>query len=490
MNNPKAGLMTFGDAREHEWNNLFRALTEPRHRKIIQYLEGLPVELSSFEAVARTKDQIDAQIDQLKTLGVEAFIVHLPCWTSPNLVVRGVQRMGLPTILISNKHPATHGTVGLLGAGGALDQVGYPHLRFRAGFEDEVIAQRTLPFLRAASAVARLRGQVFGMFGGRSLGIDTGSIDAMQWRRQFGVDVEHIDQLEIVRRAEQIGQTNAFVKQGEEMVTWLEKTTASVDYDGEKLTPQTLGFQARCYLATRQIIADLGLDFVAIKCMPDMTNHYAPQCLSAAFLPAPYDATGAKRPTPMACEADGDGALTMQFLGLISGGKPTFFGDMSYLDEENHMIYIPNCGAMCSWYAARGGHAETAAGAAEIDLSNIELRPTFRPSGGATVYFKAAPGPVTLARLFRRNGQYTMAILQGEAVELSAQAYETFVKARGKHQLPTMFVRADLDFDDLVSQFGSNHVSGVAGDYVQELLHVCALCDIQPLVFGEKRQER
>jgi len=471
MSDPKAGLMTFGDAREHEWNNLFRGLTEPRHKSIIEYFQNLPIELCYFEAVARTKDQIDTQIDELKALGVEALIVHLPCWTSPNLVVRGVQRMGLPTILVSNKHPGTHGTVGLLGAGGALDQIGYPHLRFRGDFEGKTIAERALPFLRAASAVARLKGQVFGQFGGRSLGIDTGTIDAMQWRREFGVDVEHIDQLEIVRRAEALSEDA-----GVEMVDWLEKTAASVVYDGARLTPEKLGFQSRCYLATKEIIAELGLDFVAIKCMPDMTNHYAPQCISAALLPAPYDVDGEKAPVPMACEADGDGALTMQILTLVSGGTPTAFGDMSYLDEANSIIYMPNCGAMCSWYAARGGKAE-------IDLANIELRPSFRPAGGATVYFKAAPGPVTLARLYRRDGQYVMAIIPGEAIEPSAGDYETFVKARGSHQLPTMFVRVNLDFDELVSEFGSNHVSGVAGNYVQELLHVCDMYGIPPVVF-------
>ena len=132
MNKPRVALMTFGDAREHEWNHLFRDLTEPRHKQIVEYFEKLPVELQNFVAVARTKEQIDSQVDQLKARGVEAFVVHLPCWTIPNLVVRGVQRMGLPTVLISNKHPETHGTVGLLGAGGALDQIGYPHLRFRA----------------------------------------------------------------------------------------------------------------------------------------------------------------------------------------------------------------------------------------------------------------------------------------------------------------------------------------------------------------------
>ncbi|MGD8903263.1 MAG: L-fucose isomerase [Anaerolineae bacterium] len=473
MNEPKVGLMTFGDARKHEWENLFRGLTEPRHKKMAEYLGGLPVELHSFDEVARTKEQIDAQVDGLKAAGAEAFVVHLPCWTAPNLVVRGVQRMNLPMVLVSNKDPGTHGTVGLLGAGGALDQIGYPHLRIREGFDSPALAEKVLPLVRAASAVARLRGRVFGLFGGRSLGIDTGSIDPMQWRRKFGVDVEHIDQLEIIRRAEQIGD-----EPSGEMVAWLEANAATVDYDGQRLTPERLDYQSRCYLATKEIIAELGLDFVAVKCMPDLSTHYVPQCLSAALLPGPYDAQGGKRPVPMACEADGDGALTMEILGLVSGGKPTLFGDLSYLDEEASTIYIPNCGAMCSWYAARSGNPG-------VNLSQVELRPSFRPGGGATTYFKAGPGPVTLARLFRRAGEYVMAIIPGEAVELSLEDYERFVKARGSHQLPTMFVHVSVGFDRLVAEFGSNHISGVDGSYVQELEHVCRLLEIKPIVFRE-----
>jgi len=473
MTHPQVALMTFGDAREHEWEKLFRGLTEPRHQRIREYFAALPVELHSCKNVARTKDQIDAQVGELKTTGAEVFVAHVPCWTAPNLVVRGVQRMGLPTILVSNKHPGTHGTVGLLGAAGALDQIGYSHLRIRASFDDSTLADQALPYIRAASAVKRLPGKVCGLFGGRSLGIDTGTIDPMQWRAQFGIDVEHIDQLEIVRRAEMIP-----AEQTQNMVAWLERTAATVDYDGEKLTPEKLAFQSACYLATREIIAELGLDFVAIKCMPDMTDHYIPQCLSAALLPGPYDADGAKQTIPMACEADGDGALTMELLSLISGGSPTLFGDLSYLNEETSTIYMPNCGALCSWFAGRSDQPED-------NMNQVELRPSFRPSGGSTVYFRAAPGPVTLARLWRRAGKYVMAIIYGEMIEPSPEEYQAFIAARGSHQLPTAFIRVDLDFDALVDEFGSNHISGVAGNYVQELQQVCQLLDIAPVVFQE-----
>jgi L-fucose isomerase len=339
MSQPKIGLITFGDHRVHEWEHVFKKMTEPRHQEAVSYFETLPVELVSNEAVARTKEQIDAQVDALRAAGVEALVAHTPCWTSPNLVVRGIQRLNLPTVLLGNKHPGTHSTVGLLGAGGTLSQIGYPHMRVREDFND-ALAEKVLPFFRATAVKSRLQGKMFGLFGGRSLGIDTGTFDPMQWKKLFGVDTEHIDQLEIIRRAEMVP-----AEATEKMVTWLSRTAGKVAYNDDKFTPEKLAFQVRCYLATMEIIREMGLDFVAIKCMPDLTTHFVPQCISAAILPSPYDADGKRDPIMMACEADGDAALTMEILKEISGGLPVLFMDVSYIDDEAGTFYFPNCGA-------------------------------------------------------------------------------------------------------------------------------------------------
>jgi L-fucose isomerase len=78
-----------------------------------------------------------------------------------------------------------------------------------------------------------------------------------------------------------------------------------------------------------------------------------------------------------------------------------------------------------------------------------------------------------------------MAIIPGSAIEPTAEEYETFVEARGSHQLPTAFVKVDMDFHDLIAEFGSNHISGVAGDVVDELVQLCTLLGITPVVIGE-----
>ncbi|KAA3664385.1 MAG: L-fucose isomerase, partial [Chloroflexi bacterium] len=163
MSQPKVGLITFGDHRVHEWEHVFQKMTEPRHQEAVAYFETLPVELVANEAVARTKDQIDAQVDALRAAGVEVLVAHTPCWTSPNLVVRGIQRLDMPTVLVGNKHPGTHSTVGLLGAGGTLSQIGYPHMRVREDF-NEALSEKVMPFFRATAVKSRLRGKMFGLF--------------------------------------------------------------------------------------------------------------------------------------------------------------------------------------------------------------------------------------------------------------------------------------------------------------------------------------
>ena len=167
----------------------------------------------------------------------------------------------------------------------------------------------------------------------------------------------------------------------------------------------------------------------------------------------------------------------MEVLKHLAGDTPVMFGDLSHMDEDENVLYLPNCGAMSTWFAKR-------AESPEQNLQHVELRPSVRPGGGSTVYFTAAPGPITLARLYRWSGEYRMAIIPGEAITLSQKKLDQFIEARGPHQLPTAFVKVGADLEEIIEEFGSNHISGVAGDLVAELVQFCHLQGIEPVVLA------
>jgi L-fucose isomerase len=472
MNKAKVALITFGDHRDDMWEKVFASLTEARHRIAHDILEALPVELLSFKSVQRSREQINKAVDEMKALGAEVLIAHVPAWTSPNLVVHGIQRMGLYTIVLGNRDPATHGTVGLLGASGTLAQIGFPFENLRCDYDVDQYKERLLPSLLAASAKERLKGSVFGLFGGRSIGIDTAVFDPMQWRSLFGIDTEHVDQLEIVRRAALIEPERVAI-----LRKWLESNGAVVNYNDAKFTPEKFDFQCACYLAFKDMTTEYGMEFTAIKCMPELSTHYVPQCMTQMLLACAEDAEGPKPTTPIACEADADGALTQQILRLITGGSPTFFADVSHIDDVNSTIYCVNCGAICAYYAGRSSSMVE-------NLGKIEFRQSVRPGGGGISCFTAAPGPVQLARLYRRNGAYHMAIIPAQAEQPSEEALAEFVKARGAHQLPTLFAKVSCNLDRFVSEYGSNHISGVEGHHVAALEAFCRQANIVPEVFA------
>lgn len=472
---PVVAMMTIGDPREHEWNVVFKDIAYDRHAKMLDLLKKLPIDVVYEERLPRSIPEIKEIAARLKVEGAQIFLLHIACWTWPNLATVAVQQMDLPTILFANRETGTHAMVGLLGSGGALNQSGYDHIRIIDNYDSETAVQKLkkilLPMAKAAAAIQALRGSVFGMFGGRSLGIDTGTYDPMQWKRLFGIDCEHIDQLEIVRRAEMVEDARA-----QKMVDWLHANAGDVKY-GSKFTPEKFLFQAKCYLATKDIVANSGIDFASIKCMPDLTANYTPQCLTAAFLPNTFDSEGEKEAIAMSCEADADAALSMQMLKLVSGGMPTMFADVSCLDPEAGLLYLPNCGAYTAWFAGRSQDATQ-------NLQRVELREANRPAGGAITLFVAAPGPVTLARLTRKNGEYKMYLIKGEMIIPDDERHAAFTKSRGKHQLPMSYVKVDMDFDSFVAEFDSNHIAGVGMDCVEEIRALCRMLNIPLTVVG------
>ena len=395
----------------------------------------------------------------LDGLGAAALVIHIPIWSEPVFATRLSQLIPLPVALLGNIRPDTSSLVGMLGAGGALDQAGIAHLRIFDHSEAEARLDMRA-FVRAAYARRKLQGQTLGLFGGRSLGIVTATADAAQWQRLFGIDIEQLDQSEIVNRAQLFSP--AEVARHRE---WLARSVGGVHFEGS-FGPEALDRQVRSYLATRALAGERGFDFVGVKCQPEMTDGYASQCVAHMLLNGTADADGKKAPFVHACEADADGALTMQILHLLSGAAPAALLDVRWLDRATGVWTLANCGAMPADFAATEDDP--------TGLGHVQMVPhAFGSAGGGALPLVASPRPVTLARLCRKSGTYWMAVLKGEAQSRNQEDLKSTTAA-----FPQAFVRTEAGLDFL-QEFGSNHIHMASGDLVRELRAFCRLAGIE-----------
>ncbi len=151
---------------------------------------------------------------------------------------------------------------------------------------------KIIRFAECAKVVNRLKGQKYGLIGGRSLGMYSTTVSMQDWMKLWGIDVEHIDESEIVRLAEEVSEEKV-----EKAFSWLSSNVGSIQYNGKTFTPEKLKTQIRHYEATKEIIKSNQLDFIGVKCHYEMSRHYCTQCLSAAFLNDPYDWDGKRSPS-------------------------------------------------------------------------------------------------------------------------------------------------------------------------------------------------
>jgi L-fucose isomerase len=169
----------------------------------------------------------------------------------------------------------------------------------------------------------------------------------------------------------------------------------------------------------------------------------------------------------MACEADADGALTMQILKLISG-FPTLLFDLRSYDFQNKVYVCCNCGAQPSWYAARSSDPAE-------NLALVHLEPVISKYGGGGAHFSyvCRAGEITLARLTRVNGEYRMFIALGEFVDFPREKM-----AETCAQWPHGYVKMNAEPADLIDMYNTNHAHVVPGDHRRALQYYCEFMGI------------
>jgi L-fucose isomerase, first N-terminal domain len=179
-----------------------------------------------------TSDVATSSARRLAASQPDLTIFHYPVWAFPHFTMLAASATSRLLLLLGSIDPVYPGMVGMLAAGGALDQIGRTHVRAWGSITDPDALRRVLGYVSAGHAVSQLRGSTFGRIGGRPMGMYTAVANADQWIDTFGVDVEEIDQWELVRRSESVS-----AKRVGAAADWLERVSAGVHSDAGRARP-------------------------------------------------------------------------------------------------------------------------------------------------------------------------------------------------------------------------------------------------------------
>ena len=316
----------------------------------------------------------------------------------------------MPILSLSNDNGAFPGNVGLLATDGALRQAGVRTHRIVGDADDEATLAAAADWLRAAQAVATIRNEVYGLYGGHSMGMETGFFHLVPTIKALGTNAYHIDQLWVLERMKSVDAAEA--RAGRQ---WLEQLLGDrLHYDDEMLTPEKLELQLRLYLALRELNDENGFDYCGIKGQRELSEHVCIPDVAEMLLNDPYDWRGPKEPTVCATEADAYGAVTMQLLKYVSGGLPSLFMDVRLYHRDLDVWDFVNSGQHATWYATRSD--DPAANFAAVTF-HPALRFYFK-AGGASVEFDAAPGPGRSRGSGLWDDRLYFLIVPGEIVDL------------------------------------------------------------------------
>lgn len=483
MRTTAIGMVMLNDEREHVWTK-----NDRENRGVLNKWASLikrnlkNVDRSAPEVVLGSEiihDIRSAQKvgEELARANCKQVVMCYNVWNFPFLVWPFINSLGceVPILSLSNNNGAFPGNVGLLATDGALRQVGRRTHRIIGDINDKATQEKVIDWLRASQAVTTIRNEVYGMYGGHSMGMETGYFHLTATIKSLGCTCRQIDQLWLVKAMDQVVE-----KEVERGLRWLEKNCAAVKYDGKMLTPETLKTQIRLYLAMEMVNEEKGFDFCGLKGQRELTEHVCLGDIAEMLMNDPYDWRGRKEPMVCSTEADSNAAVTMQLLKYISGGLPSLFMDVRLYHPDRDLWDWCNSGNHASWYAEQSFTAKD-------NLRHVTLWPALEfyfKAGGASVEFDAAPGEMTFCRLGLWDEKPHMVIVRGKSIKLGKKLSQELA-AQTNPTWPHVWAKLDCTFDEFTNIFPCNHVQAIPGDMVQRLVYLCEISGIKPILLGK-----
>ncbi len=487
MKHTAIGLVMMNDEREHVWRANEKENMAVLHlwaeflRSNIKDKTGLSPEIVVGSETIKSIDSARRIGEQLVRANCKQIIMCYNVWNFPYLVWPFVQTFGTdkPILSLSNNNGAYPGNVGLLATDGALRQVGIRTHRIVGDINDPATRKDVVNWLAGSQAATCIKNDVYGCYGGHSMGMETGYFHLVPTIKHFGTTVYQIDQLLLVKTMEKVSPVE--IEKGFQWFTGM--LGNRIKYDGKMLTPETLKTQIALYIAMNEINKQYCFDFCGLKGQRELTENICLGDIPEMLMNDPYDWNGSKEPFVCATEADSYAALTMQILKYVSGGLPVLFMDVRLYHPDLDVWDFCNSGNHASFYAALSYKPEE-------NFAKITFHPALEfyfKAGGASVEFDAAAGILTFARLGLWNDTPYMVIIRGESLSLPEDVRRK-INSETNPTWPHVHAKLQCDFSDFLRVFPCNHIIAVAGDYVDALKYFCDICGIKAIILDKNTQ--
>ena len=347
---PRVGVITFTDGRDSFFDLPREQFLRQRHGELTEFLTTNGCTVSDPMAALRTDpygwfgvrryDEVVSCARVLQAEGAECMILCSHFWTPPMVVIDAVREANLPTMLYTVDDPSLPGTVSISAVGASLHESGVnqhavQHERLRGD------PARMLPWIRGASAVARMRKSAVMLWGGSyALHMEHLQDDIPALKRLMIRDILSEDEYALIRRAERIlAQEPARVQH---FLGWLKEHDATIIYDDLSASPRNFQVQVAYYLAARDRLKELASEKiigVSVRCQPTLSIEYGiVGCTLPAFLPFGADDLGPKPIFSTVCEGDIKGLMTLVLLQQIKPEVGPIFGDLKYVGEDGLLL--------------------------------------------------------------------------------------------------------------------------------------------------------
>jgi hypothetical protein len=424
-------------------------------RRSAAALEAAGLRLVRHPVVVSTKEEARSCLRALKARDdVRALVLFSGTWVWAAHLAGALRDFAASRKgIVVWTHPGSQGwrPVGGLVMHGALQEIGVPHRFVYGGHEDRRSVGRVVAYCRASHLRDTLNLSTAGVFGGRGMGQTCGVADPSQWMRQFGIDIDTRDSLELVRAAEELAPAA------------VADVRARVQRHFSQPVPATPVAERSLRLlgALEQFVASENWGAYSLQSFPGIAGSWSATCLAQSLM--------LEWGVPTSTLGDMNTLMTVAVLMGFSRDR-VYYGDLQHVDPATREIKIIGDGACPPSLAG-------AAGPARFAEHGI---PTEGEAGGISVDLICKAGRGVVARLGRSTGCFEMvlsrcAVFEPAPGDVSRRREECHIPF-----WPHAFATVDCDIETMMQCWNNEYaVLGYGEDLYAEVSDFCELAGVR-----------